>query len=139
MGLQGARASSCIVQLASDKITLMSVRAREIFLLVAMLWQSLCVLSPLSVAQRAEDFGHLTMHAQLMDHHHHEDHAVHRDHSGVASQHQHVDGGVNQAGWLPMGWSNLVTLKPLFPAGVVVARVPSPDLEGLLRPPRHNA
>lgn len=115
------------------------MRARSVVVLIAMLWQSLCVLSPLSVAERAEDFGHLTVHAQSADHHHHEDHAVHQEDSGGASPHHHLDGGVNQAGLLGLGWLHLVTFKPMSPAEVAAARVPSPDLEALLRPPRHNA
>jgi hypothetical protein len=106
---------------------------------MAILWQSLCVLSPLSAVERAEEFGHLAMHAQSTDHHHHEDRSVHQEDSGDTSQHLHVDGGLNQTGLLVMGWPNLVTLKPLSPAEVASARVPSPDLEGLLRPPRPNA
>ena len=117
----------------------MLIRARAIVLLLALLWQSLNVLSPLSVAERSEDFGHLTMHAQSADHHHHEDHAVHQEESGGASEHHHVDGGLNQAGLLALGWPHTVTSKPLSPAEAAFARVPSPDLEGLLRPPRHNA
>ena len=123
----------------SDKLANMVTRFRTIALLIAMLWQSLLALSPAVAAERADDFGHLTMHAQSADHHHHEDQTVHQEDSGGAFQHHHADGGLNQAGMLALGWPHLVTFKPLSPAEAAFARVPTPDLEGLLRPPRHNA
>ena len=51
----------------------MSRRLCSLLLLIALLWQSVGMLSPFTVAQRAQQMGHVVVHVQDVDHHHHAD------------------------------------------------------------------
>lgn len=116
-------------------------RLRALFLLLAIFCQTLTMFSPLAVAERAVELEHIALHSQEASHHHHDDegHAVHMDESDGAVQHLHVDAGLHTAGLLSTGWASVATARPLSPTETVKSLAPSPDLEGLLRPPRRNA
>ena len=117
----------------------MSSRLRAIFLLMAILWQTFSVLSPLTIAQRVIELEQTALHWQDADHHHHDDKSLHLVDAAGVPQHVHADAGFNATGLLTTAWSPVVTARPLSPDMVVQALGPQPHLEGPLRPPRRNA
>lgn len=118
-------------------------RIRAILLLLAIIFQALTLLSPLTVAERAVRLEHIALHSQDANHHHHDDvQAVHMDEADGtdgAVQHVHADAGFNTAGLLTTGWATVATVRPLSPSNTVKSLGPSPHLEGPLRPPQRNA
>ena len=116
-------------------------RLRALFLLLAIVCQSLTLFSPLVVAERAAQLEHIAVHSQEAGHHHHDDEgqAVHMDDADGAVQHLHADAGLQMAGLLTTGWATVAAVRPLSPIEAVKSSGPSPHLDGLLRPPRHNA
>lgn len=113
----------------------MSQRLRSLLLLIALLWQSVGMVSPFAVAQRAEQMAHMVVHTQDVDHHHHSDRSLHIEASGGIESHQHVDEGMTPTGMLPSASLNVPRLPPSSPAAPAVLRYSPPSLDGLLRPP----
>ena len=117
-------------------------RLRVLFLLLAIVCQALTLFSPLAVAKRAVQLEHIALHSQDASHHHHDDEegqAVHMDEAVGAVQHLQADAGLHMAGLPASGWATVATARPLSPTETVKSLAPSPHLEGLLRPPKHNA
>jgi hypothetical protein len=50
---------------------------RSLLLIFAMLWQSMAMLSPLSVEKLAASIDHGVLHTQEATHHHHDDASAH--------------------------------------------------------------
>lgn len=76
-------------------------RLRSLLLVIALLWQSIGMVTPFAVAQRADQMAHMVVHTQDVDHHHHEDLSAHVEASGGLDSHEHADTGVTPAGLLP--------------------------------------
>lgn len=104
-----------------------------------MVWQALAWLTPVHIGEQAQAVAHMLVHAQALDHHHHDDHTLHLEDDGSEPPHQHA----NQAAQLP-------GLPPAMAPGAVdpVPSVWVPGArhghapvvpEGLLRPPRGRA
>ena len=118
----------------------MSRSLRALILLAVLLWQSMAMLSSMTVAQRAGEMEHLAVHSQdTSHHHHHADHALHMDDDDGLVQHLHADSGTHATGLLTslqpavaISWS----LSPVEASHVIWR---SPTLEGPLRPPMKNA
>ena len=115
----------------------MSVRIRALLLLFVLVWQSVAMLGSVTVAQRAGEMTHLTVHAQDADHHHHADHALHMEDQGDegAGKHLHADSGSYPAGLLSACLNSLAYSLAVSPAEPSHALWLSPTLEGPLRPP----
>ncbi|MRD49598.1 hypothetical protein GHT07_20185 [Caenimonas koreensis DSM 17982] len=117
----------------------MSRRLLSFLLLIAFLCQSLPVLNSQGVAERSQQFEHITLHWQDTEHHHHDDLSLHVEDSDDASQHEHADAGFNTACLLTAGWGEIAKMQPLSPDVAVRAPGPTPLLDGLLRPPKAAA
>ncbi len=134
-GQQG-EATKCPATCRCVKSPSMSQRIRACLLLIAMVWQSLGLASPLAVAEQLEHWVHGSLHVQIADHHHHADESVHLEDSASAASHHHTDGGINPAGLLVTGWPGVAAFKAGSPAEGVAVEIAEPLLAGLLRPPR---
>ena len=124
------------------KISAMPVRLRAFLLLIVLLWQSAVVLGSVTVAQRAGEMTHLTVHAQNDDHHHHADHALHLEadpNDEGAGKHLHADSGGHPAGLLNAPLTSLAHCRAVSPAEQSHALWCSHTLEGPLRPPMPSA
>ncbi len=113
----------------------MSQSTRALFLILAMVWQTLAVLGPWVISSRSAEVEHMALHGQDASHHHHDDQALHLDEQEAGPQHLHADSGLSASGLIPSAAISLGFEKS--PAPVVhtdVARRP-PFIEGLLRPP----
>jgi hypothetical protein len=101
---------------------------------LAVIGQSLAGTQFLSAA--SEGFGHVIAHAQEGAHHHHVDGGMHLD--GVDEQgfHVHLD-GANVVG-LPGSHASRPGLAvPQGPPDAQMCALPSPPIDGLLRPPKY--
>jgi hypothetical protein len=114
-------------------------RALPILLLIAMSWQAMAMLNPLTVTERGIDPAHVAMHWQAPEHHHHGDQTLHLEESEGSTFHLHADGGLNSAGLVTAGGFRLAMPQPFSPPTAKVTFVPTRFLEGPLRPPRHTA
>ena len=110
-------------------------RLRSLLLVIALLWQSIGMVTPFAVAQRADQMAHMVVHTQDVDHYHHEDLSAHVEASGGLDSHEHADTGVTPAGLLPSASLKVPSLPPASPAALILQRYIPPSLDGLLRPP----
>jgi hypothetical protein len=124
----------------------MSTRVRAFILAAVLLWQSFGMLGSVTVAQRAAELTHLTVHSQSLDHHHHHhtDQALHLGEEdamqeGGLAQHLHADSGVTPAGLLILFQLSLVLTRSISPLETPQTAWLSPTLDGPLRPPKHVA
>lgn len=115
----------------------MLLRYRAIILLMAILWQSISVLTPMAMAERAVALEHVALHGQDIEHHHHYDKAPHTEDAGGTSNHLFADIESNSTGLLATGLHNVAVIGPLSRSLHMENFGFPPNLEGLLRPPRH--
>ncbi len=109
--------------------------ARALILLAVLLWQSLAMLAPVTVAQRAGALDHMTVHVQAASHHHHADHALHMDNADDAVPHLHADAGNSTTGMLTSEAPLVAHIRAMLPRDISQVIWHSPTLEGPLRPP----
>jgi hypothetical protein len=100
-----------------------------------MLWQSIGMISPMSVQARTDQITHRVVHTAEVDHHHHADQSLHVNEAGEFDGHQHADGGPVPPAVLAHGAPHLPCLPPATPAVAEAAPYAPPCLDGLLRPP----
>ena len=105
-------------------------RLRSLLLVIALLWQSIGMVTPFAVAQRADQMAHMVVHTQDVDHL-----SAHVEASGGLDSHEHADTGVTPAGLLPSASLKVPSLPPASPAALILQRYIPPSLDGLLRPP----
>lgn len=113
--------------------------ATLLVMLFIMLWQSVSLARVGSPVNALADLGHATLHWQDEGHHHHEDGSYHSDDSDESAQHLVTD---HLSVTLEMAAPPLHDFPPPGSAAHGSLRatlVPSPTLEGLLRPPRSRA
>ena len=108
-------------------------------MLLAILWQSLVMVGPVTVSDRGQAYEHAVLHAQAADHHHHDDLSVHLESADGAAQHLHADGGFNNPAWLPVAGFEPSAAQLLAPIDRTRAAAASADLDRLLRPPKRHA
>ena len=113
----------------------MSNRLRSVLLVIALLWQTVGMFSPCTVAQRADQMVHMVVHSQDVDNHHHSDQSLHLEASGGLDSHEHADEGLTPAGLLPGMSLGVLRLSPASPATLTQQEYIPPFLDGLLRPP----
>ena len=118
----------------------MSPSIRAFILLLVLLWQSMAMLGPVTLAQQVGEIEHLAVHGQDNSHHHHADHALHMDDvNDVAVQHFHADSGSNIAGLLRTLLPVVSPIRSMSPPETSHVIWLSPTLEGPLRPPTLKA
>lgn len=108
---------------------------RSLLLIFAIVWQSMAMLSPLSVEKLAASIDH----GQEATHHHHDDASAHIEDTAEGLHHQHADSGMTTLGLLS---TITLSVSSAAPQAFVIALSTtrsSPTLEGLLRPPRLHA
>lgn len=114
----------------------MPIRLRALGLLFAILWQTLAMVSPMSIAAKSMEYEHAILHTQVSDHHHHDDGSLHLEALDASPSHLHADTGYSGSGILP-GAIAQELMAPLAGPGTDAANGgPSPYLDGPLRPPR---
>ena len=109
---------------------------RSLFLIFAILWQSMAMLSPLSIEKIAASIDHGVLHSQEATHHHHDDASAHIEDTAEGLHHQHADSGMSALGLLPTITLALSLAAPQAFVAALSATRSSTTLEGLLRPPR---
>ncbi len=137
----------------------MTLRARAVLLILALVWQAIAWLSPVGQAQMTERLVNALTHAQSVAHHHHGD-DQHHDHGHVdeygheqdfalnldkaaadidhanATPHYHANEAVQSVGLLPQG-GDLTAEAPRPPrVSHPSALLASVFLQGPLRPPQ---
>lgn len=108
-------------------------------MLLAMLWQSVALARVGSTVNALANLEHATLHWQEEGHHHHEDGSYHLDDSNESAQHvvtDHLSASLAMAAPYSHDFSPLGSTAP---GGLHEAVVPSPTLDGLLRPPRYRS
>jgi len=107
-----------------------------VVMLIAMLWQSVAMARIGSTVNVLADLEHAALHWAQEAHHHHEDGSYHLDDSNESVQHLVID---HLSASLAMAAPASHDLPPIGSAphgGLYEAALPSPTLDGLLRPPR---
>jgi hypothetical protein len=114
----------------------MSRLAVLLALLFAMLWQSLALARVGSTVNVLADMEHAALHWGEESHHHHDDGSYHLDDSNESAQHVFTD-QVSATAALFAAMPRIVShARAAAPAGGQEQVPPSPDIDGLLRPPR---
>jgi hypothetical protein len=111
-------------------------RLPRLFLLVALLWQSLAMAIPAGALQTLHDNGHDVLHWNGEAHHHHDDGSYDMDDSASSQQHLMADAAAQPSALVP---SERVCVPPSrSPSPDVETKVlgPPPFIEGPHRPPR---
>ena len=127
---------------ATSTATLLAQMRRSAVLFVilfGMLWQSLALARVGSTVNVLADAGHAALHWQGESHHHHGDGSYHLDDSKESAQHVVTD-HLNAS--LAMTTPSSQDVSPSGSAahsGLHETLVPTPILDGLLRPPRTRA
>lgn len=109
---------------------------RSLFLILAIVWQSMAVLSPFSIEKIAASIDNSVMHTLEATHHHHDDASAHIEDASEGLHHQHADSGMSTLGVLSTITLALSLAAPQTFVAALSATRSSPTLEGLLRPPR---
>ncbi|MEY3783136.1 MAG: hypothetical protein RIS97_1315 [Pseudomonadota bacterium] len=112
---------------------------QALLLVFAILWQSMAMLSPLSIEKIAASIDNSVMHALEATHHHHDDASAHIEDTDEGLQHQHADSGLQTLGLIPTMTADFSSLPPVSALTHLHKPSPSPTLAGLLRPPRLRA
>jgi hypothetical protein len=112
---------------------------QALLLVFAILWQSMAMLSPLSIEKIAASIDNSVMHALEATHHHHDDASAHIENTDEGLQHQHADSGLQTLGLIPTMTADFSSLPPVSALTHLHKPSPSPTLAGLLRPPRLRA
>jgi len=110
---------------------------RATFLIIAILWQALVLLTPFGQAQRVNDLANIVTHSHALAHHHHDDHSLHMDdHVAEASAHQHSNEAVQHMALMPniAGFSQVRPRSTQFPNSA--AAIATVFLQVPLRPPQ---
>lgn len=109
---------------------------RALLLILVMFWQILMLLAPTSFSDRAEQYRHVTVHSQELDHHHHDDRSLHMEKAATSIDHLHADHGFESVGVVSTLIDIKSSFKPQFPGFDVSTMHLSTFLEGPLRPPQ---
>ena len=109
---------------------------RATLLMLVILWQALAWLTPVGQMEKTGEVANLMAHANLVDHHHHDDRSLHMDDSADSPGHYHAHEAVQPVGLVPVTVDYLVVVPPAAPPVAHAADVASVFLEGPLRPPQ---
>lgn len=110
-----------------------------VFMLFAMLWQSVAMARIGSTVNAMLDLEHASMHWLEEGHHHNGDGSYHLDDSNEAAQHIAIDHTSSSVALEELSSPHFPHQGLTAPKDRPTTRVPDPDLDGLLRPPRHHS
>jgi hypothetical protein len=110
-----------------------------LFVLFAMLWQTVALARVGSTVNVLADLEHAALHWQEKSHHHHDDGSYHLDDSLDAAQHVLGDHVTATTALLMTAAHDLPRTRSAAPHGLGATVAPDPTLDGLLRPPRSHA
>ncbi|MEQ1683163.1 MAG: hypothetical protein ABL916_05905 [Burkholderiaceae bacterium] len=108
-------------------------------LLFAMLWQSVALARVGPTVNALADLEHAALHWQEEGHHHHDDGSYHLDDSIESAQHLASDHLSASLAMAAPSSHTFPALGSAAPGGLHETLVPTPTLDGLLRPPRSRA
>jgi hypothetical protein len=114
---------------------------RIYMLLAVLLMQTMVWLSPPAIDAQAEQFAHMTVHVQDIDHHHEDDslHLSADSDSDNNAPHFHADDGVHPIGLTALFDGSSFAAMPSAPPPAFISEPPVVFLDGLLRPPSLTA
>lgn len=110
-----------------------------VVLLVSLLWQSVALARIGSTVNVLADVEHAALHWLGSSHHHHDDGDYHLDESAEGVQHVLTDQFSAPLEMLTRSANAFPPLPSPAPGPQRALRLPSPPLDGLLRPPRRHA
>jgi hypothetical protein len=113
----------------------MPKRLSTLLMLFALMWQTVGMLTPFSVAAQADDLAHKLVHAQEVGHHHHVDNSLHTAADESFETHQHADDGLTPVALPPATGTQFTEHQPASPTAAAPSLYVPPALAGLLRPP----
>jgi hypothetical protein len=119
------------------KISSMSGKYRALFLLAVIFWQSLAVLSSLSLVQHAREEAHQAQGELHAFYQHHVDQTVHKNGEADAVAHSHSGAVTDTVAVIGSESISLSVFHPLLASGALAVELQTPVLAGLLRPPKH--
>ena len=114
----------------------MSGKYRALFLLAVIFWQSLAVLSSLSLVQHAREDSHQTPGEPHAFYQHHLDQTAHKTGEADTASHAHVGAVADIAAVIGDEPVKLSVFRPQHAVGALAVARQAPVLAGLLRPPR---
>lgn len=111
-------------------------KALTLLLLLSVCWQALAAAGFAAALESAEAPGHVLLHWQEADHHHHEDGTQHADDAGENVQHMHAENMTPSGAPVTAGWREVSALRPAAPVPLAASVHLAPDLPRPLRPPQ---
>lgn len=109
---------------------------RALFLLAVIFWQTMAILSSLSVAQHALENADPAQNELHAFYQHHVDQTIHSNGEDVAASHTHIGSFSDAAAILGGTPLNPSVQIPSFAVGELAIALQTPILAGLLRPPQ---
>jgi hypothetical protein len=119
------------------RISPMSGKYRALFLMAVIFWQSLAVLSSLSLVQHAREETHQTQGELHAFYQHHVDQTVHKNGEADAVAHSHAGAVTDIAAVIGSESMSLSVFHPQLASGALAVELQTPVLAGPLRPPKH--
>lgn len=116
-----------------------SLRLNAYWLLLAIVAQTVAMLSPYGVTVRANEAVHYITHAQQTDHHHHHDLSVHIEDTMAADSHQHASSGLQSFGLITTAIARPSAAPCIAPSLGKLPLYTQPWIDGWLRPPKNLA
>jgi len=115
----------------------MTRHVRIYFVLIALLWQSMGMLTPAFAQETSAQTVHLLAHDKDVGHHHHDDdQSLHMDDSGGHVVHQHAESGSTTVGLFLYSLGKISVIPASAPTVAKYLPHTPPFLDGLLRPPQ---
>lgn len=114
----------------------MSGKYRALFLLAVIFWQSLAVLSSLSLVQHAREDSRQGPNELHAFYQHHVDQTAHKAGEADAASHAHAGTVTDVAAVIGSEPVKLPVLRPQHAVGTLLVASQAPVLAGLLRPPK---
>jgi hypothetical protein len=114
----------------------MAGKYRSLILLAVIFWQSLAIISSLSLLQHAREGGGAASSGMHAFYQHHSDQTVHQNGEADAASHAHSGAFADVAAMPGGNLQKLSTLPTSMVLGELAIASQSPDLAGPLRPPQ---
>lgn len=115
----------------------MSGRYRALFLLAVLFWQSLALLSSLSLVQHARENADPAYAVRHAFYQHHVDQTVHKSGEADAASHSHAGAMADVAAVIDHEPVKMLALHRQHAIGTLAVARQAPYLAGLLRPPQN--
>lgn len=115
----------------------LSLRIGMGWMLLALLVQTMSMLSPYGVGQRAGDMVNGLVHVQQIDHHHHDDSSMHIEEALAVETHHHAPSGLQTLGIVTATLTPSSVAAPVAPKVGKMPIYAQPWIDGWLRPPKN--